>query len=230
MAGGWLDGSGRSTSNQIKYLGVFMSLLFNRRVLRLGAVLLACSALPAIPANAQAPAAATSEPKEVHFGTWGVDLSSRDLSVKPGDDFQRYAAGKWLDANPIPADKSSNSIGSEVNDRNQERLQSIVMSAPKDSQLGALFASYMDEARVEQLDAAPLKADLAKVDAIKSKAEFTQFMAGTLTDYGSTLFGVGVIPDPNNPSVNTLFVGTGGLGLPDRDYYLLDKFNTQRDA
>ena len=230
MAGGWLDGSGRSTSNQIKYLGVFMSLLFNRRVLRLGAVLLACSALPAIPANAQAPAAATSEPKEVHFGTWGVDLSSRDLSVKPGDDFQRYAAGKWLDANPIPADKSSNSIGSEVNDRNQERLQSIVMSAPKDSQLGALFASYMDEARVEQLNAAPLKADLAKVDAIKSKAEFTQFMAGTLTDYGSTLFGVGVIPDPNNPSVNTLFVGTGGLGLPDRDYYLLDKFKTQRDA
>ena len=164
-----------------------MSLLSNRRALRLGAMLLACSTLSAIPANGQAPAAATSEPKEVHFGTWGVDLSSRDLGVKPGDDFQRYAAGKWLDANPIPADKSSNSIGSEVNDRNQERLQSIVMSAPKDSQLGALFASFMDEARVEQLDSTPVKADLARVDAIKSKAEFTQFMAGTLTDYGSTL-------------------------------------------
>jgi putative endopeptidase len=166
----------------------------------------------------------------VHFGTWGVDLTSRDLSVRPGDDFQRYAAGKWLDANPIPADKSSNSIGSEVNDRNQERLRSIVMSAPKDSQLGALYASYMDEARLEQLDAAPLKADLAKIDAIKSKAEFTQYMAGTLSDYGSTLFGVGTLPDPNNPAMNTLYVGTSGMGLPDRDYYLLDKYKPQRDA
>jgi putative endopeptidase len=166
----------------------------------------------------------------VHFGTWGVDLSSRDTSVRPGDDFQRYAAGKWLDANPIPADKSSNSIGSEVNDRNQERLRSIVTSAPKDSQLGALYASYLDEARLEQLDAAPVKADLARIDAIKSKAEFTQFMAGTLSDFGSSLFGVGTLPDPNNPAMNTLYVGTSGMGLPDRDYYLLDKYNPQRDA
>jgi putative endopeptidase len=166
----------------------------------------------------------------VHFGTWGVDLSTRDTSVRPGDDFQRYAAGKWLDANPIPADKSSNSIGSEVNDRNQERLRSIVTSAPKDSQLGALYASYLDEARLEQLDAAPLKADLARIDGIKSKAEFTQYMAGTLSDFGSTLFGVGTLPDPNNPAMNTLYVGTGGMGLPDRDYYLLDKYKPQRDA
>jgi putative endopeptidase len=166
----------------------------------------------------------------VHFGTWGVDLSTRDTSVRPGDDFQRYAAGKWLDANPIPADKSSNSIGSEVNDRNQERLRSIVTSAPKDSQLGALYASYLDEARLEQLDAAPVKADLARIDAIKSKAEFTQYMAGTLSDFGSSLFGVGTLPDPNNPAMNTLYVGTSGMGLPDRDYYLLDKYKPQRDA
>jgi putative endopeptidase len=175
-------------------------------------------------------AAAAASDGVVHFGTWGVDLSTRDTSVRPGDDFQRYAAGKWLDANPIPADKSSNSIGSEVNDRNQERLRSIVTSAPKDGQLGALYASYLDEARLEQLDAAPLKADLARVDAIKSKAEFTQYMAATLSDFGSTLFGVGTLPDPNNPAMNTLFVGTGGMGLPDRDYYLLDKYKPQRDA
>ncbi|HTG64540.1 MAG TPA: M13 family metallopeptidase [Sphingomicrobium sp.] len=175
-------------------------------------------------------AAAAASDGVVHFGTWGVDLSTRDTSVRPGDDFQRYAAGKWLDANPIPADKSSNSIGSEVNDRNQERLRSIVTSAPKDGQLGALYASYLDEARLEQLDAAPLKADLARVDAIKSKAEFTQYMAATLSDFGSSLFGVGTLPDPNNPAMNTLFVGTGGMGLPDRDYYLLDKYKPQRDA
>ena len=199
------------------------------RVSRMAFLLAAASPLAATAAMAEETTATASD-GAVHFGAWGVDLSTRDTSVRPGDDFQRYAAGKWLDANPIPADKSSNSIGSEVNDRNQERLRSIVTSAPKDGQLGALFASYLDEARLEQLDAAPLKADLAKVDAIKSKAEFTQYMASTLSDFGSTLFAVGTLPDPNNPAMNTLFVGTSGMGLPDRDYYLLDKYKPQRDA
>ena len=201
------------------------------RVSRMAFLLAAVSPLAATVAVAEdTTATAAASDGVVHFGTWGVDLSTRDTSVRPGDDFQRYAAGKWLDANPIPADKSSNSIGSEVNDRNQERLRSIVTSAPKDSQLGALYASYLDEARLEQLDAAPLKADLARIDGIKSKAEFTQYMAGTLSDFGSSLFGVGTLPDPNNPAMNTLYVGTGGMGLPDRDYYLLDKYKPQRDA
>ena len=153
-------------------------------------------------------------PNVVHYGTWGVDISTRDLSVNPGDDFQRYAAGKWLDANEIPADKSQNGIGSELADRNQEQLRSIVMTAPADSQLGAFYQSYMDEARLEQLDAAPLKADLAKVDAIKSKAEFTRFMARSNGDLGQTLFGVGVLPDFAHPDMNIGGVFTAGLGMP----------------
>jgi putative endopeptidase len=180
--------------------------------------------------NSTTASATVPELKTMRFGTWGVDLSTRDLSVKPGDDFQRYAAGKWMDENDIPADKSQNGVGSELQDRNQDQLRAIVMGAPAASQIGALYASYMDEARLDQLDLAPLKADLARVDAIKTKAEFTDFMAGTLTDFGSTLFGVGAVPDPNNPAMNTLFVGTSGLGLPDRDYYLLDKYQKERDA
>ena len=198
----------------------------SRRIVRLGAILLACGAFTAVPAATQ-PA---SPPKDVHFGTWGVDLTARDLSVKPGDDFQRYASGKWLDANPIPADKSSNSVGSEVNDRNQERLQAIVMGAPKDSQLGAFYTSYMDEALLEKLDMAPLKPLLDEIDAIKDKAAFTHFMAASHADFGSTLFGAGVLPDFNNPTINTAIVGTSGMGLPDRDYYLLDKYKPLRDA
>jgi putative endopeptidase len=198
------------------------------RFSRIGALLLACGPL-AVPAAAQQPAAATV-PKDVHFGTWGVDLSNRDLSVKPGDDFQRYASGKWLDANPIPADKPSNSVGSEVNDRNQERLQSIVLSAPDGSPLGAFYKSYMDEARLEQLDSTPLQPLLNQVAAIKDKAGFTHFMAASHADFGSTLFGAGVLPDFNNPVMNTAILGSGGMGLPDRDYYLLDKYKPQRDA
>ena len=192
------------------------------------AMLLACSALSAAPAAAQQPAAAA--PEQVHFGTWGVDISTRDLAVKPGDDFQRYAAGKWLDTHEIPADKSQNGIGSELADRNQEQLRAIVMSAPKDSQLGAFYASYMDEARLEQLDAAPLKPDLDKVAAIKTKAEFTRYMADSLHDAGQTLFGLGVLPDFSNPGMNIAGIFTSGLGMPDRDYYLTDKYKIQRDA
>jgi len=195
------------------------------------ALLLATSVLTfATPTQAQQADLAAKVPSTVHFGTWGVDISTRDLSVNPGDDFQRYAAGKWLDTHEIPADKSQNGVGSELADRNQEQLRAIVMTAPADSQLGAFYQSYMDEPRLEQLDANPLKADLARVDAIKSKAQFTRYMAGTLQDFGSTLYALGTIPDPANPRINIAFVGSNGMGLPDRDYYLLDKYKPQRDA
>jgi len=210
-----------------------MILRSSRRAVRVAAVLLACSALQPVALSAQAQQAGTtttSAPQVVRFGTWGVDISTRDLTVKPGDDFQRYANGKWMDANEIPADKSQNGVGSELADRNQEQLRAIVIGAPKDSQLGAFYASYMDEARIEQLDAKPLMADLARVDAIQSKAEFARFMADTHADFGAALFGLGTIPDPANPAINIAFVGSGGMGLPDRDYYLLDKYKPQRDA
>src|SRR5215208_2294326 len=155
-------------------------------LVRMAAVLLAAStALASIPAAAEGSGSATTTSanlETVRFGSWGVDLGSRDDKVKPGDDFQRYASGKWLDTHPIPADQASNGVGYETYLRNQERLQSIITGAPKDSQIGALYASYMDEPRLEQLDATPLKADLARVDAIKDKAEFTRDMARSNAD------------------------------------------------
>ena len=198
--------------------------------LRLSRALLlaATNMLVVAPATAQAPTDAAAP--AVRFGSWGVDLSTRDLSVRPGDDFQRYAAGKWMDENDIPADKSQNGVGSELQDRNQEQLRAIVMGAPADSQLGALYKSYMDEALLETLDAKPLMADLAKVDAIRTKDDMRRFMAASTSDFGATLFGVQIIPDLDNPTMNILAVGTSGMGLPDRDYYLLDKYKPQRDA
>jgi putative endopeptidase len=199
----------------------------NFRAIR-NALLIAASAPLALSASAYAETAATDG--SVRFGSWGVDLNSRDLKANPGDDFERYASGAWMDATEIPEDKSSNSVGSDVNDRNQERLQSIITGSPKDSQIGALYASYMDEARLEQLDAAPLMADLDRVAAIKTKAEFTSEMANSFADFGATLFALGVLPDPANPTMNIAFAGSSGMGLPDRDYYLLDKYKPQRDA
>ena len=191
---------------------------------------LLASAAPAIAQQSASAGTSAAAPKVVRFGSWGVDISARDTSVKPGDDFQRYASGNWLDTNEIPADKSQNGVGSELNDRNQEQLQAIVRSAPKDSQLGAFYTSYMDEARLEQLDAAPLKPELDRVAAIQTKPEFVRYMAQTQADFGGTLFGLGVYPDAADPTQNTLYMFQAGMGLPDRDYYLLDKNKAQRDA
>ena len=191
---------------------------------------LLASAAPAIAQQSASAGTSAAAPKVVRFGSWGVDISARDTSVKPGDDFQRYASGRWLDTNEIPADKSQNGVGSELNDRNQEQLQAIVRSAPKDSQLGAFYTSYMDEARLEQLDAAPLKPELDRVAAIQTKPEFVRYMAQTQADFGGTLFGLGVYPDAADPTQNTLYMFQAGMGLPDRDYYLLDKNKAQRDA
>jgi len=202
----------------------------------LAAALLATTMLAGAPASAQessgaaSASASTANVQAVRFGTWGVDIGTRDLSVNPGDDFQRYASGKWLAANAIPADKSQNGVGSELNDRNQEQLRAIITGAPKDSQLGALYASWLDEARIEQLDAAPLKPDLDRVAAITTKAAFARHMASTAADFGGTLFGLAIFGDPADPTMNTLYVFQSGMGLPDRDYYLLDKYKPQRDA
>ena len=200
------------------------------RALRNSSIIVACAALRAASAPAQSPAVPPAAPQVVRFGTWGVDLSTRDLSVKPGDDFQRYASGKWMDTHDIPADKAQNGVGSELNDRNQEQLRSIIMDAPKGTRLGAMYASYMDEPLLERLDAAPLKPDLARVNAISSRAEFTRFMAGTLTSYGATVFALGLLPDPADPRTNIAYVASNGMGMPDRDYYLVDKYATQRNA
>lgn len=219
-------------TNLFKQMGVIMSVARLRNFRAVRNMLLVAAAAPlamAAPAAAAETAAAATD-GSVRFGTWGVDLSSRDLKTNPGDDFERYASGAWMDATEIPADKSQNGVGSELSDRNQERLKEIVTSAPTDSQLGALYASYMNEVLLEQLGAAPLMADLARVDAIKTKADFTKSMASSFSDFGGTLFAAGLLPDPANPTINIAYVGTAGMGLPDRDYYLLDKYKPQRDA
>ena len=196
------------------------------------ALLLAGTALaaPAFAEQGTAAAAAVTDPKPLHFGSWGVDLTARDTAVKPGDDFDNYANGGWRARTEIPADQASAGVDYDVYNLTQDQLRAVVSKAPADSQVGALYQSFMDEARVEQLDAKPLMADLAKIDAISSLDEMTRFMGTTQGRFGISIVGPGPYADPDTPTINTLWVGSGGLGLPDRDYYLTDGFKTQRDA
>jgi putative endopeptidase len=200
--------------------------------LRASALLLAAStACWTMPVVAQTEAAATpvasGHPK---LGAWGVDLSARDLSVKPGNDFQKYASGTWLAKTDIPADKPEVGSFYEVYDMSQDQLKALVTSAPSSSQYGALYQSMMDENRVEQLGMAPLKPDLAKVAAIKTKSDFARHMGKAGSGFGSSLFAYDLEPDTADAKMNALYLYQNGLGLPNRDYYLEAQFKPQRDA
>ncbi len=182
-------------------------------------------------AQTSAPTAATAAtaPKP-SYDPWGVDLSARDLSVQPGDDFDAYASGAWSKRTEIPADQGSAGVGYDVFNLSQEQLRTIIETSPPTTRIGGMYRSFMDEARVEALDAKPLQAELARIAAVSSKEEFARLMGQSHGRFGSSLFGLEVAPDPKQPTTNVLFVAQAGLGLPDRDYYIKDTFKPQRDA
>ncbi len=193
----------------------------------------AALALGAAPALAQteptAPVEAPAAAKP-HFGTWGVDLSAMDTAVKPGDDFQRYTSGKWLDATEIPADRPSVGAFNDLRETTQEQLQKLITEGPADAKYRAFYGSYMDEAGVEKLGLAPLKADLAVLDAIATKRDFSRFMGATAGQFGISLVDAGPYADSADPTMNVLWMSQGGIGLPEREYYFSDQFKAQRTA
>ncbi|OHD02046.1 MAG: peptidase M13 [Sphingopyxis sp. RIFCSPHIGHO2_01_FULL_65_24] len=181
-------------------------------------------------AGDDAPATDDTSLKALTFGAWGVDLGARDTSVKPGDDFDRFANGGWFAKTEIPADQASAGVDYDVYNLTQRQLRQVVTGAPGTSQVGGLYQSFTDEARVEALGAKPLMADLAHVAAIKDKAEMARFMGASQGAFGMTIVGGGPYADTDDPTVNVLWLGQGGLGLPEREYYLDDQFKPQRDA
>ena len=181
-------------------------------------------------ADANAPANDDGSLKALSFGSWGVDLDARDPSVKPGDDFDKYANGGWFARTEIPADQASAGVDYDVYNLTQRQLRQLVTGAPATSQVGGLYKSFMDEARVDALGAKPLMADIAKVQAIKDKTEMARFMGASQGTFGASIVGGGPYADSADPTMNVLWLGQGGLGLPDRDYYLNDSFKPQRDA
>ena len=164
------------------------------------------------------------------YGAWGVDLTARDTTVKPGDDFNRYANGAWEKRTTIPADQPSAGVGYDVFNRSQDQLRTLIETAPATTQIGGLYKSFTDEATIEKVDDAPLKVDLAKIAAISTKADMAKALGAAHGGFGPDLFSLDIYPDAKNPELNVLHISQSGLGLPDRDYYLTDGFKPQLDA
>lgn len=164
------------------------------------------------------------------IGDFGIDLASRDLDTKPGDDFERYASGKWIDAAKIPDDRPQTGSFLTLFESVQSELQGLITDAPASSKYGAMYASFMDEKRAEQVGLAPLKADLAEVRKVTDKTEFARFMGTTLGRFGISLVDPSVDADTADPTMNILWLSQGGIGLPEKDYYFNPQFAPQRAA
>ncbi len=188
---------------------------------------------------AAAPAARPVSLEAQRMGTWGFDLAGRDTSVDPGDDFNLYASGTYLRALQIPADRSRYGAFDALAELSQQRTRAIIEGVaagqdandPDATRIAALWRSYMDEARIEQLDARPMQADLAAVRAATTREDIARLMG--MRSQGKpydSLFNVGISDDARAPTRYATYVSQGGLGLPDRDYYLQPQFATQKAA
>ena len=164
----------------------------------------------------------------------GLDKAAINQSIRPQDDLFRHVNGTWLDVTDIPEDKAVYGSFHMLADDSELAVKDILEEAannPKpgvSQQIGDLYASFLDEKRIEALGAEPLKEDLAKVEAVKSVSELFKLIGEFERVLLGGFWGSYVDNDPGNPERYLVHFYQGGLGLPDRDYYFDEKYEEIR--
>jgi putative endopeptidase len=164
----------------------------------------------------------------------GLVLADLDPSVDPGVDFYRFANGGWLDRNPVPADEALWGVFSEVKQRNEDVLRRVLersAASPRNAlerKLGDFYASGMDERTIESAGTLPLIGHFAAIDGLAEIGQLPRLLAGLHGTGSSGLFSVRSGADMTDATRTILFVSQGGLGLPERDYYLREDAESAR--
>jgi putative endopeptidase len=168
-----------------------------------------------------------------------AEAPQANAGIRPGDDFFAYANGDWLAKTEIPADRSSWGAMGALAEQTNQRIVKMIEDLAADKKLGGearkvsdYYRSYMNEAAIEGKGIAPLKPMLAKIDAIKDKAGLTRALGESIradvdplnnTDFFTeNVFGLWVAQGLHDPTRNMPYLLQGGLGMPDRAYYLDD--------
>ncbi len=168
----------------------------------------------------------------------GIDTAGMDRKVAPGTDFFAYANGTWLKRTAIPADRAAYGTGAIVSELTERRTVGLIQDAAKAPsaagpdlrKVGDFYASFMDEAAIEAAGLRPLQPTLDRIAAIQNRDDLARFLGSTLradvdvlnaTNLATDdLFGLWVAQDLDDPSHYSPFLLQGGLGMPDREYYL----------
>ncbi|MEO8102741.1 MAG: M13 family metallopeptidase [Betaproteobacteria bacterium] len=193
-------------------------------------ILLSLLGVSAISNPVAAQAKAADQPATSFPYTPGLDVNGMDKTADPCVDFYQYTCGGWMKNNPIPADQPRWSVYGKLGQDNQRYLWGILDGLAKkpaglnarQQKLGDYFAACMDETTVEKLDSLPLQPGLHKISAMKSVRELPALLASlhlSTADAG-LFFGFGSSQDFADSSKVIAFATSGGLSLPDRDYYL----------
>lgn len=163
----------------------------------------------------------------------GINLAAMDKSIKPSEDFYNFVNGTWLKNNEIPADKTRWGSFDELRQNTDKDALAILKDATKNPKYKSntdqgkainMYKAAMDTVARNKAGIEPLRKDLAKIDAVKNIQDLQKLLMETeATGGGAGFFGVGVSPDDKNSNRNVVSLGIGGLGLPDRDYYISDE-------
>ena len=159
--------------------------------------------------------------------TSGIDASLGDPAVRAQDDLFRAVNGNWLKNTEIPADKAEYGAFFQLRDQSDKRVRVIVEQLAKskhkagsvEQKIGDFYASFTDLKKIDQAGMAPIKPALAAIDALKDGADLARWL-GKMQGHMDTPVNLGVLPDLKNPAVYQAITWQGGLGLPDREYYL----------
>lgn len=199
-----------------------------RPVLKLSTLSLAVLALCTLPACTTPGPSADATPMAAASAASApvFDRSGEDLSVRPQDDLFRAANGEWLKNTPIPADKASYGNFSQMADRADARVRTLVQELSKgqypsgsnEQKIAAYFRAFTDEAAMDKAGKTPLQPLLAQVQRLRTSADVARLM-GQLQGVTSVPLALDVQPDPKSPQMNLPLTWQSGLGLPNREYY-----------
>jgi putative endopeptidase len=181
-------------------------------------LVMGCTKAPEAPTQAAAPPLVS-----------GIDAQYVDAGVRPQDDFFKHTNGKWLATVDIPADKASFGSFDKLRDDSEAELRVIVDGLPKadsakdadQQRISDLYASFMDEPALENLGLKPLNAELARIDGLKDKKDIAGLIAHFNQIGVAAPYSPGVHQDAKDSTKYVYDLGQDGLGMPDRDYYLL---------
>lgn len=183
-----------------------------------------------------APVVAGSEPV---YPPFGLDLTAADTSTAPGDDFFQFANGTYLERIVIPPDEVMASRRNEMTARTEARLRDLLEEAAgraplsatdPEGQVGAYYAAFLNEKVIEGLGANAIASELTRIKAATGRSELAALMGESNSGFFPSIFRVGIDIDPRDSGRYAVSLGQSGLGLPDRDYYLLPRFAKQRAA